>query len=101
MAKKRNLSGPEEVDSDVFGVVLAVVLVDDDFVLNAMKEIGNFDGGRWRIDAGMFPPMKHHGRALREALSTNITNVRSFADVSKKMDFLGAQASEGFSTNSA
>lgn len=45
--------------------------------------------------------MQHHGRPLREALPANVAHVGSLADVRQQMDFLRAEAAEGFPANRA
>lgn len=47
------------------------------------------------MHAGMFLSVQHHRRPLGEALTANVADVRSLADVGKQMDFLRAEAAEG------
>lgn len=51
------------------------------------------------MNSRMFSAVQHHRRPLREALSTDVANVRSFAYVGQQMNLLRAKATEGFPAN--
>lgn len=49
----------------------------------------------------MLPPMQHHRRPLREALSADVADVGPFPDMGQQMDLLGAEAAERFAADRA